>query len=71
MRVLDDNNKMPWGKHQGKRLMDIPASYFQFIWNNGKKHETATCPVAAYILKSMAALKTENKDLIWDEPIKE
>lgn len=55
---------MPFGKYAGKPMESVPASYFHYLWHNGMKDEDG--PVAAYIRRNKSALKTENKDLIWD-----
>ncbi|MCK5614199.1 DUF3820 family protein [Candidatus Pacearchaeota archaeon] len=31
---LVDNSPMPWGKHKGKLMANIPAHYFIFLWDN-------------------------------------
>jgi len=56
---------MPWGKHKGECMQDVPASYFHYLWQNGMKHEATTNPVAAYIYANLDALKKEHPDGIW------
>lgn len=65
MVPLKDQDKMPFGKHRGKRMEEVPVSYLHYLWTDGKKNETTTCPVAAYIKASMGALKLEKPDAIW------
>lgn len=60
---LDDTSLMPFGKHRGKPMSDVPASYLHYLWQNGMKNEQS--PVADYIRRNLDALKLENKDLIW------
>ena len=66
MKQLEDTDLMPFGKHKGIPMSDVPASYLHYLWNNGMKKETKTSNVADYIARNVDALKTENKDLIWD-----
>lgn len=61
---LQDLDPMPFGKHKGEAMQDVPAAYLHWLWTNGKKADL-TCPVAAYIRKSLSALKQENPHLIW------
>ncbi len=65
MKTLTDTDSMPFGKHKGKPMQDVPASYFHFLWNNGMKNDVATSNVALYIRDNMEGLKQEDEDLIW------
>ena len=66
---LTDDDIMPFGKYSRmdppKKMIDVPASYFHWLWVNGKSKETATCPVARYIQANMLALKADHPDGIW------
>jgi hypothetical protein len=62
---LEDLSLMPYGKHKGIPMQDVPVSYLHWLWQNGLKQQTSNEPVAKYIQKSLTALKQENKDLIW------
>jgi len=62
---LNDTDKMIWGKHKGELMQDVPASYFHYLWTNGKK-EDRLCPVADYIRRSLFVLKKEHTDGIWE-----
>lgn len=64
MRQLKDTDKMPFGKYTGQPMSDVPASYFFWLWTNGKKDDKQ-CPVADYIRRNLQALKTEHPDGIW------
>lgn len=61
---LTDLSPMPFGKHVGTPMQDVPASYFCWLWNNGKK--TDTDAVAEYIRTNLNALQQEHPDGIWD-----
>jgi hypothetical protein len=64
MQKLEDTSPMPFGKHRGVPMQDIPVGYLHWLWSNGKKDD-ARCNVADYIRRNLNALKLENKDLIW------
>lgn len=67
MKELTDDDKMPFGRYRGQKLLDVPASYFHWLWTNGKdKEPKGTDPVADYIRKNMASLKLDHPDGIWD-----
>lgn len=65
MKPLNDTDLMPFGKHKGLPLKEVPAEYFHYLWNNGLKTENK--PVANYIRSVLPALKKEDPDLIWDK----
>jgi hypothetical protein len=64
MKQLDDTDRMPFGVHRGLPMSDVPADYFFWLWNSGKKFDK-TCPVADYIRRNLDALKLEHPDGIW------
>ena len=33
--ALDDNSPMPFGKYRGKKMIDVPASYLLWLYENG------------------------------------
>jgi len=61
-----DTDPMPFGKHAGQPMQDVPASYLHFLWHNGLKNDRMS-PVADYIRRNLHALKQEYPDGIWDE----
>ena len=61
---LSDLDPMPFGKHKGTPMQDVPANYLHWLWCNGKEGDKS-CPVADYIRRNLSVLKSENKDLIW------
>lgn len=68
MIQLQDTDKMPFGKHQGTPMQDVPASYFFWLWTNERdpmSHKVKVDPVAAYIQRNMGALQKEHPDGIW------
>ena len=62
---LDDLSLMPFGKHEGTPMQDVPASYLHWLWINEKQNDRV-CPVADYIRRNLNDLKTEHKDGIWE-----
>lgn len=62
---LEDLSPMPFGKHKGTPMQDVPASYLHYLWQNGLRTDTAN-PVADYIQRNLSALKREHPDGIWD-----
>lgn len=61
---LTDDSPMPFGKHKGVPMKDVPASYLHWLWTNGLERDKDS-PVANYIRDNKAALELEHKDGIW------
>lgn len=53
-----DNDKMPFGKHKGERLEDVPASYLLWLW---EQKPLSDIRLEHYIYNSLDALKMESK----------
>ena len=49
MKILTDDDLMPFGKHKGIKMMHVPVRYLHYLWLNGMKSETPTNSVARYI----------------------
>lgn len=62
-KPLDDLDPMPFGKHKGEPMQDVPARYLHWLW--GEKKDDKTDPVVDYIRRNLSALKQEYKDGIW------
>jgi hypothetical protein len=62
---LDDLSPMPFGKHCGEPMEDVPVEYLHWLWQNGLKNEPEKS-VNRYIRRNLDALKLENRYLIWD-----
>lgn len=56
-KQFDDNSLMPWGKHEGEKMANVPASYLLWIYDNNKCHGE----VKSYIVKNLELLKNEVK----------
>jgi hypothetical protein len=63
--ILTDDSPMPFGKHKGELLVDIPADYFHWLWTEGGMSKQDS-PIANYIRASLPALRLERQDLLWD-----
>ena len=61
---MNDTDLMPFWKHKGIPMQDVPAGYLHWLWVNGLKDDKQSA-VADYIRKNLDALKTEHKDGIW------
>lgn len=68
MEELNDLSPMPFGKHKGEPMQDIPVEYLHWLWTKAEIYK-ASYPnqrlVSKYIKDNLQALKDENKDLIW------
>jgi hypothetical protein len=65
MKEMQDTDAMPFGKHKGTPMQDVPAIYLHWLWSNGMDKDKFN-PVADYIRRNLNALKMEYKDGIWD-----
>lgn len=61
MKPLTDLDPMPFGKHKGVPMQDVPASYLHYLWSNGMKNDK-TGPVADYIRRGYGGWLTPNSD---------
>ena len=58
MNALTDISPMPFGKHTGLAMKDVPASYLNWLWNNGQKdNKPGVSAIADYIRSNLDALK--------------
>ena len=55
MNHLTDESKMPFGKYEGVPMINVPAEYLIWIFENNK----CTKEVAFYINKNLENLKIE------------
>ena len=62
---LEDTDPMPWGKHKGVPMADVPADYLFWLWTEKGKKLNRACEVADYIRRNLAALQQEYPDGIW------
>ena len=52
---LKDDSLMPYGKHKGKKMKDIPASYLLWLFTSRNYNNE----VKRYILNNMAAIESK------------
>jgi hypothetical protein len=59
---MTDSSIMPWGKHKGEKLANIPAAYLIWLYGSaGIASQPHNKQLADYIKSNMDALKTEAK----------
>ena len=63
MKQLEDTDIMPFGKHKGQPMADVPVKYLHWLWHESNRE--AKTPVGDYIKRNIDVLKTEDKDLLW------
>lgn len=67
--AFTDSDQMPFGKHRGKKMEDVPASYLHWYYHECKQNGCSTPDawrVFNYIVENKSALIQETKNLIWD-----
>jgi len=62
---LTDLSPMPFGKHKGIPMQDVPAAWLHWLWSQPGNCKRTDCPVINYIRENLEALKKEHKDGIW------
>lgn len=55
--MLTDRDRMPWGKHKGTQMINVPANYLLWLYENNK----CSGEVKEYIENMMEVLKIEKK----------
>lgn len=55
--MINDNSLMPFGKYKGSKMIDVPASYLLWLYDNGLKDGD----IKNYILDNMVILEWEVK----------
>lgn len=71
MEPLNDLSPMPFGKHKGIPMQDVPASYLHFLWTEWATHGVNQCEgsklaVGNYIRENIHALSKEYPDGEWN-----
>lgn len=46
---MNDDDLMPFGKHKGERMEDVPDSYLAWLWNEGDYYRKKESPLHHYI----------------------
>jgi uncharacterized protein (DUF3820 family) len=55
MENLNDESPMPYGIHKNEKMIDVPASYLLFLYENGKCNQA----VKEYVVDNLDCLKME------------
>jgi len=53
--LFGDNDTMPFGRHKGKKMSDVPAIYLLWLYDKGLKHTA----VKQYIRVNFETLKKQ------------
>ena len=54
---MSDESIMPWGKHQGKQMADVPAEYLIWLYDNQK----CSGKVKIYIVQNLDVIRNQAK----------
>lgn len=60
--TLRDHDPMPFGKHRGTKMQDVPSSYLLWLdgeWENHPNTEEEALAVQAYINENRSVLEQE------------
>jgi uncharacterized protein (DUF3820 family) len=57
MATLTDNSPMPFGKHKGEKMANVPAAYLMWLYDENKCNRE----VREYIEDNLDVLKEEVK----------
>ncbi len=63
IEAITDLTEMPFGKHKGTNMIDVPATYLLWLWDNGIWAEKGK-PMHNYIKGAFSALESEAKDYL-------
>lgn len=55
MFIYTDSTTMPFGKHKGKKMIEVPAKYLLYLFDNAVDHPG----VKQYINDNLDALRKE------------
>ena len=61
MAKFDDNTKMPFGKHKGLKLEDVPATYLLWLLDQMMEDDDKA-RLVVYIMENKSALESELKN---------
>jgi uncharacterized protein (DUF3820 family) len=56
---MDDNSIMPYGKHKGEKMANVPASYLLWLYENDK----CSGDIKRYIIENKSDLEKELKQI--------
>lgn len=62
MLKFTDQTPMPFGKHKGQKLEDVPASYLLWCSENVEPTDDVRRALLTYIAENMAVIESELED---------
>jgi len=65
---LRDEDRMPFGLHEGKYMDEVPTRWLNDYWNTSGRFDH-TSPVARWIRRKMFSLQARKPDLIWETEV--
>jgi uncharacterized protein (DUF3820 family) len=54
---MDDNSIMPFGKYQGKKLVNVPSAYLKWLWEK----KLCVGPLKEYIKDNLEVIEQQIK----------
>jgi hypothetical protein len=64
VREFTDQDLMPFGRHVGKPMSEVPPAYLHFLWKSGMKNDMRSS-VADYIRRNLERYKKRYKSSDW------
>jgi uncharacterized protein (DUF3820 family) len=46
---LDDDSLMPWGKHKGDKMKNVPDAYLKYMYDSGKVDARVKAYIEEYL----------------------
>ena len=62
MAKLTDDSKMPFGKHKGEKMENVPARYLLWLYGEMEAKKQSQGPVFRYIKDNLKALEKEAEE---------
>ena len=62
MAKLTDDDKMPFGKHKGMAMKNVPATYLLWLYGEMEAKKQSQGPVFLYIKDNLKVLEKEVED---------
>lgn len=59
---MNDESKMPFGKHKGEKLKDVPASYLIWLFGEMEGKKQSQGPLFQYIKDNLKVLEKEAEE---------
>lgn len=62
MADFNDDTKMPFGKHKGAKLKDVPASYLLWLYGQMEAQKQSQGPLFRYLKANLKVLEKEAEE---------